>query len=307
MNFSFFIPTYGRDVSLRQSILSIYKFWNEENFKKIIISDNNETDIAKKVIEEFDSKSINYSSNSSNIGIDRNMLKFLNLCETKYCWLLGDDDSLNEKSYNSIAPMLNEDLDFIILLNGNSVKEYPDGVYNINNSDEIGKAFLAFWDKLPFGNVIVNVDQAKHLNFENYLKKYIGTSHAYSGVLWELALSSFSTGKFGVITTKTVNIIEVKKTWIDSSVNIHLKEIPTWFEVLPKSIFNYTNRAYKKYLKLIFSRSFLLGYFHFVKQSNKNKTLLKNMTQKMPFIYKAKLYFAFLFLSIFSNWKFLNK
>ncbi|WP_300978457.1 glycosyltransferase family 2 protein [Flavobacterium sp.] len=306
MNFSFFIPTYKRDVSLRECISSIYKYWNIEDLK-IIISDNNETDIAKSVVEEFDLNYIVYSSNSTNIGIDRNMLQFLNLCKNKYCWLLGDDDSLNKKSYDLISPFLKENLDFIILLNDNFIKEFPDGVYDISNPNDAGKAFLAFWDKLPFGNVIINVQQAKCLDFKNDVEKYIGTSHAYSAVLWELALSPFSTGKFGVITTKTVNTIEVKKTWADSSVSIHLKEIPIWFELLPKSISSYTSKAYKKYLKLIFSPSFLLGYFHFIRQNKQNKHLFRKLLQNKPFIYIAKTYFAFLFFSFYPGYRYPNK
>jgi len=301
MIFSFFIPTYKRAESLRICITSIFKYW--EGGKEIIISDNNEDDIAKNVVEKFDSDYIYYSSNMQNIGIDKNMLRFLELCKTRYCWLLGDDDSLNEKAYDSITPLLNDDLDFIILLNGIDVKGYESGIYDSSDIDKVGNAFISFWDKIPFGNIIVNVERARKVDFDKCYLKYLGTSHAYSGVLWELALSEFSSGKFGVITTPNIEVCDVTKTWTDSSVRIHFKEIPLWFGLLPKSIKIYTDKAYKKYLNRICSPFSILYFIRFCEHNKDNKKILKCSIDKMPLSYKINWFFVDLLFPIYKRYK----
>lgn len=301
MNFSFFIPTYKRAESLRICISSIFKYW--KGGKEIIISDNNEDDIAKNVVEKFDSDAIYYSSNKQNIGIDKNMLRFLELCKTRYCWLLGDDDSLNEKAYDSITPLLNDDLDFIILLNGIEVKGYESGIYDISDIDKVGNAFTSFWDKIPFGNIIVNVERAKKVDFDKCYSKYQGTSHAYSGVLWELTLSEFSSGKFGVVTTKNIEICDVIKTWTGSSVRIHFKEIPLWFELLPKSIEIYTDKAYKEYLNRICSPFSMLHFIGLCEPNEDIKKILESSISKMPFSYRINWFFADLLFPIYKGYK----
>ncbi|AWK03015.1 hypothetical protein HYN56_01795 [Flavobacterium crocinum] len=289
MSFSFFIPTYKRSDSLKETISSIFKYWKGDI--KITISDNNEDDTAKNVVKEFDVNNIDYSPNKQNIGIDKNMLRFLELCKTKYCWLLGDDDSLSEKSYSDISPLLEEDVDFIILLNGNYVKDYPDGIYAIDNLNNVGNAFLSFWDKLPFGNVIINAERAKCLNYDEVIEKYVGTSHAYSGVLWELAISKFSSKKIGVMSSQSIEVYNVEKSWVNSSVKIYLGEIPEWFKLLPQSLKKYSDKAYTNYLKQIFTLSTLSNFIVFSKQSEVNKDFVNNSISKMPFKYKLKWFF----------------
>jgi hypothetical protein len=131
--------------------------------------------------------------------------------------------------------------------------------------------------------------------------KYQGTSHAYSGVLWELALSEYSTGKFAVITTKNIEIYDVPKTWVGSSVRIYLKEIPMWFKLLPSSIKTYTDAAYN--LKQIFSPFFLLNFIRFCEQNYENKNILKSSMSKIPFIYRIKWVSANLFYPIYKQYK----
>ena len=161
IDFSIFIPTYSREEPLKLTLESIFEHWKLESLDKIIISDNNECSLAFDVIQKFNPSIINYSKNNFNIGIDKNMLRFLNLCNSKYCWLLGDDDSLNTSSYNLIEPFLKMDFDFLILLDGNQITKYKTGIHTFKNINEIGRFFTYFWDKTPFGNIIINVDKAK--------------------------------------------------------------------------------------------------------------------------------------------------
>lgn len=302
-NLSFFVPTYNRKDSLRETLNSVFKYWDNQSLNEIIVSDNNLDDLAKNVLAEFNSKHIIYSPNLTNVGIDRNMIKFLDLCKSKYCWLLGDDDCLNDKSYKVLESFLEEDVDFIILLDGNKVENYEEGIHNINDIDSIGRVFLSFWDKIPFGNVIVNVDRAKCLEVNDYSKYIDTTNHVYSGVLWELVLSQYSTGKFGVVTTKVIEALEVEKTWKDMSVRIYFQDIPIWFKLLPKKIDQYTEIAYDKYLENIFGMYSLLQLVSAVNKNKKNKVFFCKNKSNFPLKYRFKWFYVSLLFPFYQLYK----
>jgi glycosyltransferase involved in cell wall biosynthesis len=300
---SFFIPTYKRELPLRESISSIFEYWKSEKIHQIIVSDNNGGDTALNVVYEFDQKYINYSPNKVNVGIDRNMIKFLELCESRYCWLLGDDDQLTKDSYEHILPLLNEDLDFIILLDGNPIPDYPGGVYEVHSNDEVGRLLMATWDKLPFGNIVVNVERAKQMAIATDISKYIGTSHAYSGILWETLLSPASSHRVAIVDSKCVEVGIVQKTWTDSSIIIHLIEIPRWFALLPEAISIYKNKALSQYLNLIFNISSLFSYVKFARLNKNNRTLMKDALLPFPFSIKLKLKLANILFPLYKVYK----
>src|ERR1700733_9748858 len=109
-NLSIFIPTYKRKQELFEAVESTRKFPD----CPVIISDNNTepeyyNDIALFLNNYPD---VFYHRNGTNIGIDRNMLQFVNFCETKYCLLLGDDDVILP-DFSKVFAYLDRDIDFI--------------------------------------------------------------------------------------------------------------------------------------------------------------------------------------------------
>lgn len=306
-NLSFFVPTYNRKDSLKETLNSVFNYWERESLNEIIVSDNNENYLAKNILDEFHSEYIKYSPNLVNIGIDRNMIKFLDLCKSKYCWLLGDDDCLNDKSYSVLKPYLEEDLDFIILYDGDKLKMYEEGIHHLGDVASVGNVFLSFWDKIPFGNVIVNVDRAKKLDVNDYSKYIDTTNHVYSGVLWELALSQYSTGKFAVIKTKVIQALEVEKTWQNMSIRIYIQDIPIWFKLLPKQIKPYSDIAYNQYLENIFGLFSLLKLVSDVKKNKSNKEIFNKNKFNFPFKYRFKWFLVNLLFPIYQLYKTIKK
>ncbi len=303
-NLSFFIPTYGREASLRNSIQSVLNNWKNIGQEQIIVSDNNDSDIAFTVVKEFSELSILYTTNNGNIGIDRNMLKFLSLCSSRYCWLLGDDDAIIEGAQELIDPFLNEDIDCIFLLNGEHIISFENSIHTINTDCDLDKVFNTFWDKVPFGNIIVNVERAKKVAQSGVIEKYIGTSHLYSSIVWELACSIHTTGKFGVINQQVLTTEEIKKTWVDNAVRIYLKEIPEWFKLLPEKLNNAISVSLKNYYQLIFNSYFIITYLKYADQDETNQRLVSSLIKDMPTKYqvKFKLYrMLFLFYKIIKN------
>lgn len=285
---SIFVPTYSRVESLRLTVASIFEHWKLNDLAKIIISDNNDNDIANDVVEEFDLNFITYSKNPVNIGMDKNMLRYIDLCDSKYCWLLGDDDLLNSSSYEILAPFLKDDFDFLIMLNGNQKTNYSTGLHYLNTNEEKGEFFTDFWDKIPFGTIIVNVEKVKKLEYSNTISKYIDSSHAYSGVLWELLYSQFSTNRIGVVSEKIVELGDVQKTWTDTAIRIFLYEIPLWFKLLPAGLGSYKKNVLSHYIESISQRSYLILYAKYIDKGTINKKKLFEYLKSFPRLFTIK-------------------
>lgn len=285
---SFFIPTYSRVEPLRLTVESVIEQWKPDYLDKIIISDNNNSSIAYDVIKEFDTSLLVYSKNETNIGIDRNMLRYLDLCESRYCWLLGDDDILNSLSFDMVQPFLQEDFDFLIILNGTQVTPYKTGIHHLDDHNKTGDFFTYFWDKIPFGNVIVNVEKAKDVSRSIDLNKYIGSSHAYSGILWEILCSEASTKKVVVIEEKAVELGSIQKTWTDDAIKIFLHEIPSWIKLLPEALRNYKVSVFRTYLGTISYRSSLILYAKFLSKGSTNRKIFNTYTKGFPLSFRIK-------------------
>lgn len=233
---SVFIPTYNRNNTLRQAIDSVIKHWGNIFAPEIVVSDNYSNN-AQIVIDSYKGiyDNISYYHNNENIGIDRNMLRFLETTSAKYCLLLGDDDYITPISTKIILNYIKEDFDFAVL----NVKSHKTGFINCNSEAEKKEVFKKVYDKAPFGAVIVNKQLLE--NFKNDAEKYIGTSHAYSGILWDLMFSDLSTNKVLIVHEQVTIYDTVPKTWTDSWEEIHFKQIPHWYKLLPKALSSQSN------------------------------------------------------------------
>lgn len=91
------IPTYNREIFLRESILGILNQINStsRHYIEICISDNASTDGTEVLVAELKESTdiaIVYSKNDRNIGADLNFIQAVSLASGEYCWLMGSDD-----------------------------------------------------------------------------------------------------------------------------------------------------------------------------------------------------------------------
>ena len=117
------IPTYNRADALRECLNSFIP-WAKSNSFPIFIVDDCSTDDTENVILEAreNYKDIIYYKNEKNIGMYLNILKVISVSDTKFVWLLGDDDLIINKNLNDILQYINSDYDFVVL---NSVTYDP--------------------------------------------------------------------------------------------------------------------------------------------------------------------------------------
>ncbi len=233
------IPTYNRKCSLEKTLNSIAGDASELNIN-IIISDNDSQDGTEEVVSEFVAKfeNIRYSRNSSNIGIDRNMLKSAEMADTDYVYMLGDDDCLSEGALFRLYDLLRDKAHDLILINqaqicnGGKVRKQM-----TVEGDDVFFDAKAFFKRhvfdMPFGSFIVKREALQVSNYERFFDTY----HAYSGLVWDyLADKMNRNGRCSVlvISDSLVSSQNVAKSWSDNSIKIHLDRIPKWFTLIDK-------------------------------------------------------------------------
>lgn len=131
------IPLYNKKELLRDSLERMHSVFYKNHLVPlhIYITDNNSTDGFSDEIELITKKYPNVSiyKNIENIGADRNFEKVLKLCEAKYAWLMGADDTINNNIVALLDYLSNHEHEFVII---NSSKErgvYKDSDYVLRN------------------------------------------------------------------------------------------------------------------------------------------------------------------------------
>ena len=103
------IPTYNRSYHLQNCLNTILNNGKIINDIEICISDNNSTDNTKNVIEYYKKYlKINHNINNKNIGVAKNILKSVEISNSEFCWVIGDDDMLLEYSIQEALDLIHK-------------------------------------------------------------------------------------------------------------------------------------------------------------------------------------------------------
>jgi abequosyltransferase len=109
------IPTYNRSFFLKGLIENIFSEITETGCAEdvqILIVDGNSTDNTSKIVEELKLKGkLKYYRREKREGIDKDILKCIELSDGKYCWLFSDDDRLTTGSISHLMNMLRKEKD----------------------------------------------------------------------------------------------------------------------------------------------------------------------------------------------------
>ncbi len=112
------IPTYNRPELLKKALL-IFLDEAESLGVDVYISDDSTNNKTQRMVSELQKKyrNIHYRKNEKPHGIEGNFFTVLSMADTKYKWLLGDDDSLTKGSIERVLKILNghKDLDALIV------------------------------------------------------------------------------------------------------------------------------------------------------------------------------------------------
>ncbi|MEN9325938.1 MAG: hypothetical protein RI943_349 [Bacteroidota bacterium] len=110
------IPTFNRPRSMERCLRSIEVALDKFTFPiEICISDNSENSDTEKIALAFQEKmKIKYKKNYRNLGYAGNFKSAVNMAESEYVWLIGDDDVLTPNTFDLVSKMFRSfaDLDF---------------------------------------------------------------------------------------------------------------------------------------------------------------------------------------------------
>jgi abequosyltransferase len=106
------IPTYNRATLLKgliENIFSEIDKCKEAGVIQILVIDGNSEDNTADIIHELQAKgNIKYFRRSERVGIDRDILKCVELADGKYCWLFSDDDRMTTGAISYFLDTLKE-------------------------------------------------------------------------------------------------------------------------------------------------------------------------------------------------------
>lgn len=101
------IPTYNREISLRELIVQLSKFQPTASCEILIINNGPPFDYAElQELIQDNGYSFKFIQNSNNCGGQENVLRVYENASGEYVWFLGDDDRLFDKSLDRIITTL---------------------------------------------------------------------------------------------------------------------------------------------------------------------------------------------------------
>lgn len=179
------IPTYNRAATLREGLSRLIPVVSPLQIA-IHVADNHSTDETAQVVAQaqVEYPLIRYHRNASNLGMDGNFEIALRLAETRYAWLLGDDDRIAQDAVREVVSLISGgDHYTFILLNGGSARPAggrvagrPSRRYTEANSFLQDLGWHATW----ISGLVLSTSLIKQMDF----KPYIGSYFSHFGSLF---------------------------------------------------------------------------------------------------------------------------
>lgn len=232
-SFSISIPTYSRKKYLLETINEYNKQWDG---LKINISDNSEDFETRDAISGV-GLNVNYSRNNCNIGIDLNILRSVEIADTDYVWICGDDDLPFDNAVVKVLGYLEKypSVDFFIVnssandINMSCFKENLTGIMH----DEMFSCPNEALKKIGWYTTFVGAFVVKKSVWDSIdAQKYVGTYFVHVGKLFE-ALAKGS--KVFFISEPLVRYRTGNASWNDRNLQIQFSYWPFTINSLPES------------------------------------------------------------------------
>jgi glycosyltransferase involved in cell wall biosynthesis len=184
------IPTYKRPDHLMACVLSIIRSAGKLAVP-VFISDDSTDDTNIATIAQLISSytHIIHCRNPENLGIDRNILKSVDICSCRYAWLLGEDDRLLPGAVSSVLDALEREDPPFLYVNYKSVDVslkivLKDRSLPLMQDDTMESSeFLArdAWSMGFIGSCVIRTEYWRDIKPD----RYIGTYFAHVGRIME--------------------------------------------------------------------------------------------------------------------------
>jgi len=156
------IPTYNRSSSLKYIVDKIINYTSSD--LKLLIIDNNSSDDTRDYTAYLNKKhgnNITCLRNHINLGGCVNMLRCIEFSESKYVWLLGDDDDIDVEYLNELMEQLSRENSSSFHLLPKSRQSRKIVHYQFNNKKDFENEFYDITALHLMSSNIYKVDDAK--------------------------------------------------------------------------------------------------------------------------------------------------
>lgn len=251
------IPTYRREDFLFCALAELLPE-AERLGVEVCVSDNCSPGAEKKkILGELSSKfgCLRVQFQSSNIGLDRNMLAAIQMASGEYVFPLGDDDYLPAAALGGIIDRLSGSSADLLVLDGwhtdahlGKIRRHLPLPLRGRYYTSPVEAFADLWHLMPFGSFVC----VRGAFEEQSWVRYLGTSHAYTGAVWDFVARKFQSGgcRIECDSLPTVCLRGAEKSWKSDFARIHFVEIPDWFNALPPAYRGVSQAVLGRYLRV---------------------------------------------------------
>lgn len=212
---SVLIPTYNRKEKLKKTLLALEKQF-DDNFYVVILDNASEYSIEQEVLPELSfqfSKVIRIIKRKYNVGLGNNISGLFSVCETKWGWLLGDDDVINSYAINTVLKNISNHPDyagFWFALDGSFndrvVLSTPDELIRLKIERDL------FYESCYLSNKVYNFDYINCCSDTIYTYSY--TMISFSLAIFELLRNNC---KYEVVFNESIvshpGFADSKPTW----------------------------------------------------------------------------------------------
>ena len=246
------IPTYNRADFLAATLESILPQVTEDI--EVVVSDNASTDHTAAVVQSFQERlpHLVYFRQPANQGRDRNYLQAVRSAQGEYCWLLGDDDLLEEYA---VSTLLNSHLtaklspDFVLLTG----TVYDSHMKNIlaYSADQIGVKEDIYTTDVPWffqtffresGLSVFVIRREKWMAVDP--GKYLGTGLVYLAIVYEyLKLDS----PVQVVARSSIKYRSGNASWSQDTLDILIGHMNSVLANLPANYEPFKSEALRRY------------------------------------------------------------
>lgn len=253
---AFAIPTYNRSKYLDVCLEKLINTIKEHNIK-IYVSDNCSSDNTKEIVNKWQLsyKHLYYHRNETNLDMDGNFEKVLNLPNSKYVWLFGDTYEIESNNLNYLLNLINSDtLSYdCIVFNLENIISNPTKNYQEQNELLIDLSGIMSCVSC----LIYNQDIIKNASF----KRYRNTFFSLEAIIFEyIDNKDFIVHWAQNQSVKSLQIDNVvKKNWSNSPRMFEIG-IEGWLKFIYSLPASYSLESKSKVEKLFVNNSGLLNY-----------------------------------------------
>ena len=231
------IPTYNRSAYLDQCLAALVPQAIALGVP-IFLSDNGSTDSTPEVIAKYHGlyeSGLAWVRQESNLGYDLNHKAVIEMADSEFAWLLGDDDVIVDGALLKIVNVLkaNPDCELMLLnalLTDNDLRP-RDHQFRINGNIHLTNCntlLEKYFDKLTFGMIVINARLFNNTDAD----RFIGTAHFYAGALYDyLAEIYLKNGKndIHILLESFVYLRQGERQWSQAVGDIAVRQIPEFY------------------------------------------------------------------------------